>query len=78
MLEKAEANGSLIKPKEEYTQDEICNLVFISGLSTNHEPNDYSGYGVGMDVIYHNVNTLGGNVKIESKREEGTKVIITI
>lgn len=77
VLASAEKNNFLKKPAEEYTDDEIINLLFISGVSTAKRPNDYSGRGVGMDVINHNVISLGGKLNIESNYGYGTKVIMT-
>lgn len=57
---------------------EIINLIFMPGLSTSTVATDISGRGVGMDVVKTKVAALGGNVYIESKINEGTKITITL
>jgi len=78
VLKSAKENKVLKKPEEEYTEEEIINLLYSSGLSTTEKPNDYSGRGVGMDVIQHNITSLGGTIKISSNFGYGTKVVITL
>lgn len=77
VLKSAKENNLLKKPEDEYTEDEIINLLFASGVSTTEKPNDYSGRGVGMDVIRHNIASLGGSIKISSDFGYGTKVVMT-
>lgn len=74
VLEKAKQQGLLKKMPEEYTQDEIIDLILVSGMTTTTEDSEYSGRGVGMDVINHNVKMLGGKLKITSVQGEGTKM----
>lgn len=76
VLKSAKENNLLKKPEEEYTEDEIINLLFASGVSTTEKANDYSGRGVGMDVIRHNVVSLGGSINITSNYGFGTKVVM--
>ncbi len=74
VLESAEKKKLLKKAPELYSEKEIYNLLLISGMTTRDEANEYSGRGVGMDVINHNVKTLGGKLKISSKKGLGTTV----
>ncbi len=76
VLKSAKENNLLKKPEEEYTEEEIINLLFVSGISTTEEANDYSGRGVGMDVIRHNIVSLGGSINITSNYGFGTKVVM--
>ncbi|MCD7826169.1 MAG: ATP-binding protein [Clostridiaceae bacterium] len=76
VLEKAEKQGLLTKKAEEYTEEEIIDLILLNGLSTAPEGGEYSGRGVGMDVINHNVKELGGVLKITSKQGSGTKIMM--
>ena len=78
ILKSAEKNNILKKPAEEYTDEEIINLMYASGVSTTEKPNDYSGRGVGMDVIHHNIISLGGTINITSNYGYGTKVKLTL
>ena len=78
VLKAAKKAGVLKKNPEEYTRDEILNLLLINGVSTTNVPNDYSGRGVGMDVINHNIKEIGGKLKITSEKDFGTKIEIEI
>lgn len=74
VLEKAERLHLLTKPAEEYTEKEILYLTLVNGMTTTQTANDYSGRGVGMDVINHNVRELGGKLKISSEAGCGTTI----
>ena len=66
ILEKARDNGLLIKPESEYSQKEIISLMMMPGFSTNEEVTEYSGRGVGMDVVKKSIEALGGTITITS------------
>ena len=50
----------------------------MPGFSTNDEVNEFSGRGVGMDVVVRSIEKLNGSVMVESKKGEGTKFTIKI
>ena len=68
----------IVSPGAELTSEEIDNLVFSPGLSTAKTISDISGRGVGMDVVYKNIEKLGGNVSIKSTPGRGTTTSITL
>lgn len=78
LLDKAERNGILTKPRAEYTDKEALNLIMLPGFSTNEKVTEYSGRGVGMDVVKQNIEKLGGTVSVDSKLGKGTSFIIKI
>jgi two-component system chemotaxis sensor kinase CheA len=78
VLEKAKRNGLLTKPESEYTDKEIFNMIMLPGFSTNEEVTEFSGRGVGMDVVRQNIEKIGGSVSVESKQGVGTSFIIKI
>lgn len=78
VLRKAEANGLLTKPANEYTEREIQNMILLPGFSTNEVVTEYSGRGVGMDVVKKNIEKVGGSLAVESKQGFGTSFIIKI
>jgi len=78
LLEKAKKNGILTKPASEYTEKEAYMLLFTPGFSTKEEVTEYSGRGVGMDVVKKNVEKVGGTVQVESKLGYGMSVILKI
>lgn len=78
VVEKAEKNGLLTKPISEYTDKEIYNMIMLPGFSTNEQVTEYSGRGVGMDVVKKNIEKVGGSVSVDSKWGEGSSFIIKI
>ena len=78
VLRKAEEHGLLNRPASEYSEREINNMIMLPGFSTNTEVTEYSGRGVGMDVVKKNIEKSGGSVSVESKRYEGSSFIIKI
>jgi len=78
ILAKAARNGILIKPEEEYSKKEILMLLMTPGFSTNTEVTEYSGRGVGLDVVKKNVEAIGGTVSIESELGKGSTTTLKI
>lgn len=78
VLAKAEKNGLLAKPSNEYTEREIQNMILLPGFSTNEVVTEYSGRGVGMDVVKKNIEKVGGTISVESKLGQGTTFVIKI
>ena len=78
ILKKARNNGILTKPENEYTEKEIFNLIMLPGFSTNTEVTEYSGRGVGMDVVRKNIEKVGGTISIDSKAGQGTTFTLKI
>lgn len=78
ILEKARSKNMLTKPDSEYSQKEILGLIMFPGFSTNTEVTEYSGRGVGMDVVKKNVESLGGIVSVSSTYGEGTTISMKI
>ncbi len=78
VLAKAKKQGLLTKPESEYTEKEIQNMILLPGFSTNEQATEFSGRGVGMDVVKANVEKCGGSITIDSKKGHGTTFIIKI
>ncbi len=78
ILAKARKQGILTKPESEYTEKEIQNLILLPGFSTNEQVTEFSGRGVGMDVVKANVEKCGGTIVVDSKKGQGTSFIIKI
>ncbi len=68
ILEKARKQGLLDdnKPESDYTDKEVYQFIIQPGFSTNEQITEYSGRGVGMDVVVQNLQTIGGMLDIES------------
>lgn len=78
LLDKAEEKGILTKPREAYSKREALGLIMVPGFSTNKQVTEYSGRGVGMDVVRKNVESVGGIISIESEVGEGTTITMKI
>lgn len=71
VLAKAKKNGILTKPESEYTHKEILSLLLAPGFSTNEVVTEFSGRGVGMDVVKKNIENIGGTISITSELGKG-------
>lgn len=57
---------------------ELVNLVFLPGFSMADKVTNFSGRGVGMDVVRANIERIGGSVDLESQLGRGTTVRMRI
>ena len=78
IMEKAKAKNLLTKPESDYTEKEIFNLLTVPGFSTKEAVTEFSGRGVGMDVVKKNIEKIGGTVTIESVKGNGTNIFFKI
>ncbi|KGI45506.1 chemotaxis protein CheA [Clostridium tetani] len=63
---------------EGMTDNDIRNLIFMQGFSTNEKVTDISGRGVGMDVVKTKIASLGGSVEVISEENKGSSFIIRL
>ncbi|MFJ7404880.1 MULTISPECIES: chemotaxis protein CheW [unclassified Lysinibacillus] len=54
------------------TDNQINELILASGFSTADVISDVSGRGVGLDVVKTTIESLGGNISIESTQDVGS------
>lgn len=78
IIEKAKESGVLTRPANEMVDREIYSLIFIPGFSTNDIVTEFSGRGVGMDVVTKNIEVIGGHVFVDSAPDVGTAITIKI
>ncbi len=79
IVSKAIQAGILTKEQaSSITEDEAKMLIFHSGLSTKDSVDDLSGRGIGMDIVKRSVEMLNGTLDIQSKKDQGTKIIIKL
>ena len=71
ILNKARERG-LITDGAALNDREIFNLIFEPGFSTAAEVTDVSGRGVGMDVVKKNIESIRGQVEIQSELGQGS------
>lgn len=72
ILDRARANGLIFKPESELTDREIYSFIFLPGFSTKESVTEFSGRGVGMDIVTKNIEMVGGSVHIDSIPGGGT------
>ncbi len=78
ILAKAKKNGILTKPESEYTTTEINQMIMLAGFSTNEQVTEFSGRGVGMDVVRQNIEKCNGSISVESEMGKGSTFTIKI
>ena len=80
ILAKARKQGILEegKPDSAYTDKEVYQFITLPGFSTNEQVTEYSGRGVGMDVVVQNIQAIGGLLEIESTPGEGSTMNLKI
>lgn len=78
ILKKAKEKGLLTKNEAEYTDKEVYHLIMLAGFSTKDTATEFSGRGVGMDVVRQNIEKVNGTISVESKKGEGTTFTIKI
>ena len=52
-------------------------IIFKEGFSSKDEANIVSGRGLGMEIIKKNIESLGGQIKINTKKGHGTEFLLT-
>lgn len=55
---------------------ELTQFLFQSGFTTREDVSELSGRGVGLDVVWANVEKIKGRIKIESEAGKGTSFIL--
>ncbi|MGB0418677.1 MAG: chemotaxis protein CheA [Opitutales bacterium] len=61
-----------------YTREEVINFIFQPGFSTAAKVSDFSGRGVGLDVVRSNVQQLRGRIDLDSVEGEGSTTRISL
>ncbi len=78
IIDKANEHGLLAKLANEMTDKEIFGLVLLPGFSTKENVTEFSGRGVGMDVVVQNIESVGGTIQVESYEGVGTTITLKI
>ena len=80
LYKKAWENGILPdnRIESDYTDKEIFQFITYPGFSTKDSVTEFSGRGVGMDVVVKNIQKIGGVLDIESVEGEGTTMTMKI
>jgi two-component system chemotaxis sensor kinase CheA len=78
ILAKAKQLGLLNKSEDELTDQEIYSCILKAGFTTKEEVSEFSGRGVGMDVVNKNIEEVGGIIHVDSSLGVGTSISIKI
>ena len=57
---------------------DIFKLILLPGFSTKENITEFSGRGVGMDVVTKNLDEVGGTVLVDSEVDHGTTITLKI
>ncbi len=77
-LKQMAISKGLINETTRLSDQEAYQLILKSGVSTANAISQISGRGVGMDVVNAEVNTLGGNIVIDSERGKFTQFTLRV
>lgn len=78
ILDKARKSGLINRPESDLSDKEIFSFILLPGFSTKENVSEFSGRGVGMDVVAKNIEKIGGTISVDSIAEEGTTLTIKI
>jgi len=68
----------LVSPQHEISDQDAFQLIMEPGFSTADAVTEFSGRGVGMDVVRRNIEALGGSVSVDSRNEQGTTITLRL
>ncbi len=78
IIQKAKEKNLLSRSLEEYSDKEIYQLIMTPNFSTKETVSEYSGRGVGMNVVLEELEKINGSIQIQSEKDQGTTFILTI
>ena len=79
IVARALEKGMITQKESEYlSAEQIMNIIFWPGFSTEQTITEISGRGVGLDIVQTKISQLNGSVKVYSVPNEGTKITIEL
>lgn len=78
IVKKAIDKGLTTKSESEISDKEAFGFILAPGFSTNDQVTEFSGRGVGMDVVCKNLDAIGGNIVVDSEPGKGTSFVMHI
>lgn len=73
-----EKNMITQKEAQYLSAEQIMNIIFWPGFSTEQVVTELSGRGVGLDIVQTKISQLNGTVKVFSVPNQGTKITIEL
>lgn len=77
-IKQSAISKGLIAANAKLTEQEITNLIFMPGFSTQQEATTVSGRGVGMDVVNSKLKELRGAMTITTEKGLGTTFMLRL
>lgn len=68
----------LLSENQQYTKEEIIDLIFHNGFSTAETVSKVAGRGVGMDIVRSEISALNGSITIKTESGKGTLFTIVL
>lgn len=78
IYEKAKIKGLVTKEEFELSDSELFSYIFLPGFTVVEDVTEYSGRGVGLDIVNKVVQHLGGTISLESTKGKEFKITIKI
>lgn len=78
LILRAKENGLIGDADGDVGDEAIYALIFHPGFSTKEQVTEFSGRGVGMDVVARNIESVGGAISVDSRPGEGTAITLRI
>jgi len=78
LYDKAVLQELVTKPFDDMSDRELYSLILHPGFSTKEKVTEFSGRGVGMDVVAKNIESVGGTVIVDSIIDVGTTIVLKI
>lgn len=73
-----ERNVITEKIAQNLSERQALMLIFNSGLSLADKITEFSGRGVGLDIVKNVLDSIGGDIKVESERNKGTSFFLSL
>lgn len=77
ILDKAKKSG-LVTKTDNLSDKEVYSFILLPGFSTKENVTEFSGRGVGMDVVKSNIDNVKGSIVVDSEPGMGTITTIKI
>jgi len=74
-LRRAARERGLAEPSDAF---ELADLIFLPGLSTAAAVTNFSGRGVGLDVVKSRLEGLHGTIDVATEPGRGTRFVLTV
>ena len=79
IVKRALEKNMITRKEAEYlSAEQIMNIIFWPGFSTEQVVTEISGRGVGLDIVQTKISQLNGTVKVFSVPNQGTKITIEL